>query len=72
MDAGHMVQPNLGNCDGAADRGTCPGLRGDGGDHEDVADSPVQRPTRLRPLGRGPPSLSAPRTSHARIRCASQ
>jgi hypothetical protein len=54
MDAGHLGQPNPGNRDGAADRGTCPGPRGDGGDHEDVADSPAQRPPRLRPLGRGP------------------
>jgi hypothetical protein len=34
--------------------GPCPGRRGDGGDHEDVAGSPVQRPPRLRPLGHGP------------------
>jgi hypothetical protein len=49
------------------------GDRGDGGDHEDVIDSPVQRRPWLRPpRGRSSPSLSAPRTSGVPIRCASQ
>jgi hypothetical protein len=69
------VQPDLGDCHGAVKpRGPAcvPGAMT--GDHEDAAGAPVQRARHgLRPpQGRNSPSLSAPRTPDARIRCASR